>query len=167
MFGGSGMPGGAPGGTMPAGGIPGGAGGAPGGAAVGGMPGGAGGPPGGGNSMVFRPATDAKGDYVVIGDNKYDLYEGVIVSKNATYLGDLINTPAPAVNNGVIVSLTNGTVWTVTGASYITSLTIDNGSIAAPEGNKVEMRVNGAKTEIKTGQTYTGNIVLSLSTASK
>jgi hypothetical protein len=155
-----GMPGGAPGGSMPTGGMPGSEGG-------GGMPGGAGGPPGGGSSMVFTPATDSKGDHVVIGDKKYDLYEGVIISKNATYLGDLINTPAPAVNNGVIVSLTNGTVWTVTGSSYITSLTIDNGSIAAPEGNRVEMRVNGAKTEIKTGQTYTGNIVLSLSTASK
>jgi len=167
-------PGAAPGGATgsapagaPGGGMPGGAGGAPGGAA-GGMPGGAaGGMPGGGASKVFTPATDANGNYVVVGDKKYDLYEGVIVSKNATYLGDLINTPAPAVNNGMIVTLTNGTVWTVTGTSYITSLTIDNASIAAPEGNTVEMTVNGAKKEIKAGQTYTGNIVLSLSKSSK
>jgi hypothetical protein len=139
------------------GGAPGGAGGPPG--AAGGMPGGA---PGGGTSMVFTPVTDANGNYVVIGQKKYDLYEGVITSKNATYLGDLINTPASAVNNGVIVSLTNGSVWTVYGTSYLTSLTVDNASIVAPEGMRVEMKVNGSKTEIKAGKTYTGNIVLTL-----
>ena len=99
----------------------------------------------------------------MIGDKKYDLYEGVIVFKNATYLGDLINTPAKAVNNGVIVSMKGGTVWTVTGVSYLTGLTIEDGSVTAPEGSKVEMTVNGAKKEIKAGQTYTGDIVLSLS----
>jgi hypothetical protein len=138
------MPGGAPGGGMSAGGMPG----------MGG--------PGGGSSMSFTPATDAKGDYVVAGTKKYDLYEGVIVEKNATYLGDLINKPAPAVNNGVIVTLTNGTVWTVTGRSYLTGLTIENGSIDAPEGSRVEMTVNGKKAEIKSGQTYSGNIIFSL-----
>lgn len=112
--------------------------------------------------MVFTPATDANGDYVVIGDRKYDLNEGVIVSKNATYLGDLINTPAPAVNNGVIVTLKGGSVWTVTGTSYLTSLTIDDGAIAAPPGSKVEMKVNGKKKEIKSGKTYSGDIVISL-----
>jgi hypothetical protein len=139
-----GAQGGAPGGGMPAGGMPG----------IGG--------PGGGSSMSFTPVADEKGNYVVVGNKKYDLYEGVIVSKNATYLGDLINTPAPAVNNGVIVTMANGTVWTVTGTSYLTGLTIDNGSITALEGSRVEMTVNGKKTEIKTGQTYTGNIVFSL-----
>ena len=157
MFGGGGMPGGAPGGAA-SGGMPGREGGAPGGA-EGGMPGGA---PGSGSTLAFTPVTDANGNYVVIGDKKYDLYEGVITSKNATYLGDLINTPASAVNNGVIVSLTNGSVWTVYGTSYLTSLTIDNGSIAAPEGMRLEMKVNGVKTEIKAGKTYTGNIVLTL-----
>jgi len=117
----------------------------------------------GGASTVFTPALDANGDYLTIGTIKYDLYEGVIASKNAGYLGDLVNSPAPAVNNGVIVSLTNGSVWTVTGTSYLTGLTIDNGTITAPEGNKVIMTVNGKRTEIKTGRTYTGDIVISLS----
>ncbi|MBN1627929.1 MAG: hypothetical protein JW944_15525, partial [Deltaproteobacteria bacterium] len=62
-----------------------------------------------------------------------------------------------------IVTLTNGTVWTVTGTSYLTSLTIDNAAIAAPEGSSVEMTVNGAKKEIKPGQTYIGDIVITLS----
>ena len=167
-----GMPGEAQSGDMPAGGMPGGEGGAMGGAAGVGIPGGApggnmpaGGMPGGGmggSSKSFIPATDADGNYKVTGDKKYDLYEGVIVEKNALYLGDLINTPAPAVNNGVIVSLANGTVWTVTGTCYLTSLTIDNASITAAEGSKVEMTVNGKKSEITTGQAYTGDIVLSL-----
>jgi hypothetical protein len=125
----------------------------------GGMPGGA---PGGAPSMVFTPATDANGDYITIGTEKYDLYEGVIVSKDATFLGDLINTPSPAVNNGMIVSLTGGSVWTVTGTSYLTGLTTDEGGITAPEGYNVEMTVNGVKTKIETNKTYTGDIVLSL-----
>jgi len=166
----SGGTGGAPG-AMPGGGE----GGAPAGAA-GGMPGGgeggapagaAGGMPGGGASKVFTPATDANGNYVVVGQKKYELAEGVIVSKNAAYLGDVVNTPAAAVNNGMIVTLKNGTVWTVTGTSYLTSLTIDNGSIVAPDGNKVEMTVNGVKKELKNGIAYTGNIVISLNKASR
>jgi hypothetical protein len=150
----SGAPGGAPGVGAPASAPQGG---------EGSMPGGAGEAPGGSASMVFTPAIDASGNYVVVGQKKYDLYEGVIVSRNATYLGDLINIPAPAVNNGVIVTLTNGTVWIVAGTSYLTSLTVDSGSISAPEGSKVMMTVNGIKTEIKTGMSYTGNIVLTVS----
>jgi hypothetical protein len=67
----------------------------------------------------------------------------------------------------VIVNLKNGSVWTVTGTSCLTSLTIDNASIIAPEGSKVEMTLNGAEKEIETGQTHTGNIVLSLGKISK
>jgi hypothetical protein len=144
--------GGAQGGGMPAGGMPGG---------MGGMPGGMGGQ-GGGSTMGFTPKTDAKGNYVVAGSKKYDLNEGAIVEKNATYLGDLINKPAQAVNNGVIVTLNNGTVWTVTGTSYLTGLTLNNASITASTGNNVVMTIDGAKTDIKPGKTYTGNIVLSL-----
>ena len=139
------------------------AGGAPGPGAAGGMRGGPGAGPGGGASKVFAPATDANGGYVVVGQKKYGLNEGVIASKNATYLGDVTNKPAPAVNNGMIVTLKGGTVWTVAGTSYLTSLTIDDDSIAAPEGSKVMMTVNGVKTEIKPGKAYSGNIVLSVS----
>lgn len=152
--------GGPPQGGMPEGGMPGREGGMP----EGGMPGGmgmpGGGMMGGGASKTFTPAEDDDGNYVVIGKKKYDLYEGVIVDKNATYLGDLINTPAPAVNNGMIVTLSGGTVWTVAGNSYLTSLTVEDAQIAAPEGQIVEMTVNGKKTRIENGKTYTGDIVL-------
>jgi hypothetical protein len=128
----------------------------------GGMPGGTGGT-GGGASLAFTPEEDANGNYIVVGDKKYDRYEGVIVEKNATYLGDLANTAAPAVNNGMIVTLKGGTVWTVTGTSYITRLTIEDAQVVAPEGKKVEMTVNGKATKIESGKTYTGDIVLSIS----
>ena len=105
---------------------------------------------------------DANGQLIKTGAPKQQATEGVIVAKDALYLGDLVNRPAPAVNNGVLMTLKNGTVWTVTGTSYLTSLTMAGGTIAAPPGQTVELTVNGAKAKIKDGATYTGNIVLSL-----
>jgi flagellar basal body rod protein FlgF len=74
----------------------------------------------------------------------------------------VIDTPRTAVNNGVIVTLTNGSRWTVTGTSYLTSLTIDEGStITAPKGNKVTMMVDGVVKTIEPGG-YKGKIVLTV-----
>jgi hypothetical protein len=112
-------------------------------------------------SMV-KPALDANGHLVPIGSARYERHEGVILSRDALYLGDLINRPAPAVNNGVLVTLKHGTVWTVTGTSYLTGLTIEHARIAAPGGKKVEMTVNGVPVEIKSDGTYSGDVVLSL-----
>ena len=75
-------------------------------------------------------------------------------------LGMVTNTPAPAVNNGVIVSLDAGSVWTVTGDSYITSLTLAEGAqIAAPAGKTVKLTVNGEETAIQPGS-YAGQLLL-------
>jgi hypothetical protein len=77
------------------------------------------------------------------------------------YIGDVTNTPVPTKNNGVIVSLTDST-WTVTGTSYLTSLTIGKGAaIKAPEGSNVSMTVDGVKKPIGAGS-YKGKIVLSV-----
>lgn len=77
-------------------------------------------------------------------------------------LGEVTNTPSAAVNNGVIVFLTNGSTWVVNGKCYLTSLTIENGSkVIAPEGYKVTMTVNGVQTDITAG-TYTGEIELTV-----
>ena len=55
----------------------------------------------------------------------------------------VINTPSPAVNNGVIVTLTNGSKWTVTGKSYLTKLVIEEGaSVVAPTGRTLTMKVD-------------------------
>jgi hypothetical protein len=110
---------------------------------------------------MIVPTKDAKGQLVQASGTKYNPTEGVITSRDALYLGDLVNHPAAAVNNGVLVALKNGTVWTVTGTSYLTGLTIAGGTITAPDGQTVELTVNGAKMPIENGS-YTGNIVLSL-----
>jgi hypothetical protein len=75
----------------------------------------------------------------------------------------ITDTVRPAVNNGVIVNLTNGSKWTVTGTSYLTKLVLDGtSSVTAPKGSSLSMTVNGSKTDIKLGQTYAGAIVLSV-----
>ena len=77
-------------------------------------------------------------------------------------LGEVTNTPGPAVNNGVIVLLDGKSSWTVTGTSYLTSLTIAEGAaLVGPEGRKVTMSVDGVETVIAAG-TYKGDIVLSV-----
>ncbi len=94
---------------------------------------------------------------------------GVITAAAATHLqeelyinaedyklfGVLEHTPCPAVNNGVLVSLTNGSVWTVTGDSYLTSLTTD--ATAVIEG---VVTVNGQVVDTSIGGTWVGDIVV-------
>jgi hypothetical protein len=86
-----------------------------------------------------------------------------ITKANQNEFHSITDTARPAVNNGVIVSLTNGSKWIVTGTSYVTSLSIADGcTVAAPEGSKVVMSVNGVNKEIKPGK-YTGKIALTVS----
>jgi hypothetical protein len=127
------------------------------------------------------PATDADGEpvplLVSISKNLGLTFDnskitGVITASTAVHpqptitaadyklLGEVTNTPGAAVNNGVIVVLANGSAWTVTGTSYLTSLTIgEDCSLGAPEGSTLTLKVNGKKTSIKAG-TYTGAIEL-------
>jgi hypothetical protein len=71
-------------------------------------------------------------------------------------LGRVTNTAKPAVNNGVILTLGSGSTWTVSGVSYLTSLTVESG--AAIIGATVT--VNGAVTAVTPGTTYAGAIVV-------
>jgi hypothetical protein len=85
-----------------------------------------------------------------------------ITTANLTELHSLTDKSCAAVNNGVIVNLTNGSKWTVTGTSYLTKLVIEKGSsVAAPSGRTLTMTVDGGRsiTNITTGE-YKGNIVL-------
>jgi hypothetical protein len=83
-----------------------------------------------------------------------------ITAADYKLLGEVANTPAVAVNNGVVVILTNASVWTVTGNCYLTSLTIGKGcSLVAPETKKITMKVNGKKKKLAAG-TFTGKIEL-------
>lgn len=69
-------------------------------------------------------------------------------------LGEVTNKVSPVVNNGVIVRLEGKTSWTVTGTSYLSSLTIGTGAEVVGE-----MCVNGIAVPIHPG-TYQGNIIL-------
>ena len=85
-----------------------------------------------------------------------------ITSANWWQLGAVSNTPQPAINNGVLVSLTEGSTWTVTGTSYLTALSLDASSaVAGQHGGKVTMTVDGKQTAITPGTSYTGAIVVS------
>ena len=85
-----------------------------------------------------------------------------ITSANWWELGAVANTPQPAINNGVLVALTAGSTWTVTGTSYLTALSLDaTSSVAARRGGKVTMTVDGKQTAITPGTSYTGAIVVS------
>jgi hypothetical protein len=85
-----------------------------------------------------------------------------ITTDNHTELHSLTDKACAAVNNGVIVNLSNGSKWTVTGTSYLTKLVIEKGSsVAAPSGRTLTMTVDGGRpiTNITTGE-YKGNLVL-------
>ena len=47
-----------------------------------------------------------------------------ISKENCEELGEVVNTPAPVCNNGVIVVLEEGSVWNITADCYLSSLTI-------------------------------------------
>lgn len=96
---------------------------------------------------------------------------GVVTSANARHekdtigpadyewLGRVSNTPAPAVNNGVIVDLRRST-WTVTGVSYLNRLTVGPGSrVLSPGGGAAALLVDGVATPLREGD-YRGQIVV-------
>lgn len=85
-----------------------------------------------------------------------------ITAVDYRFLGTVINTPAQAINNGVVVVLANGSVWTVTGTSYLTSLTIGEGcSVTVRDGQKLTVKVDGKKVKkLAAGPTYMGKIEL-------
>ncbi|MHB9864259.1 hypothetical protein [Streptomyces sp. YIM S03343] len=78
-------------------------------------------------------------------------------------LGIVTNTVQAAVNNGVVVRLTGGSVWTVTGTSHLTSLTLaDDAEVRAPRGKKVTFTVDGTTTTLTAGGSYTGALTLTV-----
>jgi len=86
-----------------------------------------------------------------------------ITSANWWELGHVSNVAQPVINNGVIVALTDHSKWTVTGASYLSALSLDaSSSVSGPGRKQVAMTVNGTVTEIEPGGSYTGAIVLTV-----
>ena len=86
----------------------------------------------------------------------------LITCENSDELSNVTQTAAPAVNNGVVLTLDAASVWTVAGTSYLTGLHIaEGGTICGPDGKAVKMTVDGAETEPVPGS-YTGDIVISI-----
>lgn len=78
-------------------------------------------------------------------------------------LSNVKQTAAMPVNNGVVVTLDKDSVWTVTGTSYLTALTIENGAqIKGAGGKRLCMTVDGAEIALLPGR-YEGKIMISLS----
>ncbi|MEU6551424.1 hypothetical protein ABZ915_14240 [Streptomyces sp. NPDC046915] len=78
-------------------------------------------------------------------------------------LGIVSNTVRPAVNNGAIVKLNSGSTWTVTGTSYLTSLTVAaDAAVKAPRGKTVTLTVDGTPTALTPGTARTGALTLTV-----
>ncbi len=153
------------------GGAAGGPGGPPPGGPGGPPPGGPGGPPPGmggalGQNLVLTfDNSTITGAISASTAHHYMLEPGVFTIGADEYfkLGEVTNTPGPAVNNGVIVALKNKSQWVVTKTSYLTKLSFDAyGAISAPAGYKVSLSVNGVPTLLRPG-TYAGDLVLTVS----
>jgi len=83
-----------------------------------------------------------------------------ISGSNRKEIYQVYDTPQPVVNNGVIVTLKNGTVWTIVGHNYLSALHIDESSvIRTPDGCEVELTVNGVELPCVPGD-YTGDIFI-------
>jgi hypothetical protein len=96
-----------------------------------------------------------------------EIISGTVGSWNALcnekgFKGYIIDPNGYNTIHGVILTLTSGSVWNLTGESTLTALNIRDGAvIAAPKGYSVTMTVDGVKTPVMAGA-YKGNIVLAV-----
>ena len=81
-------------------------------------------------------------------------------------VGNVVNTWAASTDKyGAAVSVGDGSTWTVTKTSYLTRLDISPaGRVAAPQGYKVSLTVDGKPSAVKAGS-YKGALVLSVAPA--
>jgi hypothetical protein len=78
------------------------------------------------------------------------------------YLGHVANRNYRNGVSTISVNLKDGGKWTVTGESLISKLVVDNGTVEGANGAKIVMKIDGKEKPIKSGETYSGNIVISL-----
>ena len=123
-------------------------------------PGGAGSP--GGLNMVL--AFDNSRVEGVISASASQHAVSTISAANYWQLGEVSNTVQAVINNGVIVTLSNGSEWAVTGTSYLSKLVLDADSkVVSRHGGGVTMTVDGVTTAIAAGGSYSGAIILTVS----
>ncbi|MFE0679102.1 hypothetical protein [Streptomyces sp. NPDC058867] len=86
-----------------------------------------------------------------------------ISAANWDQLNHVTNTAQTAVNNGVLLELGAGSLWTVSGTSYLTKLVIDERArVRAAHGKSLTLTVDGTVTALKAGVTYTGAVALTV-----
>lgn len=109
----------------------------------------------GAKNLDVRIANATVNGMISAADSRYR--EGLtrITAENCEELSNITQTPAPAINNGVIVTVGDRGVWNVTGTCYLTKLVIAEGGAV----NGAIMTVNGAAVSLDAG-TYVGQIVL-------
>jgi hypothetical protein len=78
------------------------------------------------------------------------------------YLGHVENRNFRNETASANVVLKDGGVWTVTGESLLSKLTVEKGAIKGAGGKTVVMSVDGKDIQIMEGKTYEGDIVISL-----
>jgi hypothetical protein len=78
------------------------------------------------------------------------------------YLGHVANRNYRNKTATLSLNLKDGGVWKVTGESLLSKLIVEKGTIEGTGGAKVVMKVDGKEQPIKQGETYSGNIVVSL-----
>jgi len=76
------------------------------------------------------------------------------------YLGHVANRNYRNGTGTIAVSLKDGAKWIVTGESLISKLIVDRGAVEGVNGDKVVMKVGGKEIPIKSGETYSGDIVI-------
>jgi hypothetical protein len=119
------------------------------------------GSPGGLNMVLTFTRSRVSG---VISATQAQHLVAVITAANYQQLGEVVNEAQPVINNGVIVTVGSGSVWSVTGPCYLSKLVIAADAIVTGAGQReVTMTVDGTATAITPGQSYTGAIVLTLS----
>ncbi|MBZ5739560.1 hypothetical protein [Nocardioides mangrovi] len=81
---------------------------------------------------------------------------------NYEELGVVDNAASPVVNNGVLVTLGGGSVWTVTGDSHLSALTLnDSAAVRSKRGGAATITLDGDVLDPVAGTTYVGVIVVS------
>jgi hypothetical protein len=74
-------------------------------------------------------------------------------------IGRITSAARPVINNGVLVTLKNGSSWRVTGIPHVGSLTLDYGSRIVAAAGRLTVTVDGTAHELTRGSTVTGAIV--------
>lgn len=113
------------------------------------------------NLLVRMKASRVEG---VISSAEASYREGleIIDESNRLELGNIRQTAAPTINNGVMLHMDGESSWYVREKSYLTELMLEEHALILPYGGKkVKMTVDGEERKILPGL-YRGKIVLSL-----